>query len=256
MLFPFHISLTRRTPEAAREHPLLPYVNKSMALILSRFKEMQIYGPKRRDPYRDDAKPKGSPQCMQCKAISIRGRWIKEGEALKKLRDATKFTSKSTSNKSIRKKPVFSEEKSLETSLCPACKQFKENYALGVIEIHGLARAGLTRDEAELISQTVTNTEKIARSRNDQSRVLYARNYRGVTKIYVTLPELARHIGRTLFKTFKGEIQYHSSSNHSKDDRYLRVIWHPRISESDNPSGRHKKPKSSRSKNHRHRSFR
>lgn len=88
---------------------------------------------------------------------------------------------------------------------------------MGVVELHGET----LKEKKQNILETIANTENIARSRNDQERILWTRTYRGVTKVYVTLPELARHIGRELQKSFKGKTEYHRST----EEPYLRVIW-------------------------------
>ncbi len=151
--------------------------------------------PRRHDPYRTTSKPKGTPQCAVCRSVSVRGRWIPE-------RNLTTSPNERTSGKK---------------TLCPACQQERDKYAGGVIELHGTTWSGHQKQ----VYETISNTEEIARSRNDQMRVLWTRTYRGVTKIYVTLPELARHIGRTLQKSFKGVTEYHGSS----EEPYRRVIW-------------------------------
>ncbi len=104
---------------------------------------------------------------------------------------------------------------------------------MGVVEIHGEA----WKDKAPLVAETILNTEKILRSRNDQERILWSRTYRNVTKYYVTLPELARQIGRTLGRSFKGKVEY----RHSTEEPYLRVIWHSDSGKTLRPSSRKRK---------------
>lgn len=105
----------------------------------------------------------------------------------------------------------------LESTICPACRQLRERYAGGVVEVRGPT----WREKAEEVEHTIENAEKVARARNDQERILWKRAFRNGMKYYVSLPELARHIGRVLGRSFKGEVEYH----HSTEEPYLRVVW-------------------------------
>jgi hypothetical protein len=152
----------------------------------------QFKEPARNDPNRSASKAAGTPQCPACSAISLRGRWIAADRA------------KTTIEKKTRLK-------------CPACRQLEQKFALGVIECHGENWKQL-EDE---VRSTVKNTEKIARNRNDQERVLWIKKLKDVMKIYVTLPELARSIGRQLEKSIHGVVEYERSG----EEPYLRVRW-------------------------------
>lgn len=162
-------------------------------LPLRRFNERELYPPRRLDPYRTKSKPRGAPRCPSCHTVSVQGRW----------------TPAKNLNRVVPPKG--------KSSLCPACRQLQDRYAMSVVEIHGEN----WREKANLIFETLDRTEKIARSRNDQERTLWHSTYRGVTKIYVTLPELARQMGRILKHAFKGKVEYHRSS----EEPFLRVIW-------------------------------
>ncbi|MEK6705564.1 MAG: hypothetical protein AABZ06_07230 [Bdellovibrionota bacterium] len=85
------------------------------------------------------------------------------------------------------------------------------------MELHGQR----WRKKSDLVFQTINKTEHIERIRNDQERILWLGSNRQVTKIYVSLPELARHIGRELEKSFKGKTEFTSSN----EEPYLRVVW-------------------------------
>lgn len=164
-------------------------------LLLKRFMERQTREPHRQDPYRSKTKQLGTPRCPECRGVLVKGKWYAETEARPKL-------------------PRFAR---LPSETCPACRQAKDRFAMGVVEIHGEA----WKADEEQILATVLNTEKIARSRNDQQRVLWRNTYRNVTKFYVTLPDLARQIGRVLSRSFKGELEFRRSS----EEPYLRVVW-------------------------------
>jgi hypothetical protein len=151
----------------------------------------QFKEPARNDPNRSRTKAAGTPQCPECSSVSIRGRWVPQKSA-----KATLVTGK---------------------LMCPACRQLQQKFALGVVECHGENWKALEEE----VSNTVRNTEKIARNRNDQERVLWIKKLKNVMKIYVTLPELARSIGRQLEKSIHGVVEYERSS----EEPYLRVRW-------------------------------
>lgn len=153
----------------------------------------------RADPNRSDSKAPGTPCCPVCRSVSVRGRWQPAPSKLSPLLSSPP------------RGKVADELK------CPACRQLEQRFALGVVEIRGKR----WKEKSELVNNTVRNTEKSARSRNDQERVLWIKESVGVTKIYVTLPELARRIGRELEKSFQGVAEY----AHSSEESYLRVRW-------------------------------
>lgn len=183
----------------------LASLHRIMALTLKRVVERQFKEPHRQDPYRSKSKSHGNPQCPNCQAIQLKGRWHRLDDAVNSIEVTEKKT-------------------------CPACLQAKERYAQGVVEIHGEA----WKARKTLVQETILNTEKIARNRNDQQRILWERNHRNVLKYYVTLPDLARQIGRVLGRTFKGKLEFHRSS----EEPYLRVIWYSDARPTASPSNR------------------
>ncbi len=153
----------------------------------------------RQDPYRSTSKPKNHPQCPACHAVNVRGRWLSQ-QQVARLAPANKP----------------SEEPKNELK-CPACHQKEDEFALGVVELRGEA----WKQTQEEVLNTLRNTETIARSRNDQERILWIKELKTMTKIYVALPELARRIGRELENSFQGFVEY----SHSPEEPYLRVRW-------------------------------
>ncbi|MDR3607075.1 MAG: hypothetical protein P4M08_06820 [Oligoflexia bacterium] len=149
----------------------------------------------RTDPNRSQNKSAGMPRCPVCRSVCVRGRWLPSAQARSK-------------------KPLFLISGELT---CPACKQLEQRFALGVVELHGEH----WKEKEKMVNNTIRRTEKIARVRNDQQRVLWTQERGGVTKVYVTLPELARRIGRELEKSFQGIAEY----EHSTEEPYLRVRW-------------------------------
>ena len=151
--------------------------------------------PARADSYRSDRKKKGATQCTQCQSVNVKGRW----NPIKK----TQFT---------RPEGLIQNR-----ALCPACQQLNDHYALGVIELSG---SDFQEQKSEVIGN-LKNVELIARQRNDQHRILWIQDSKLKTKVYVTLPELARSMGRSLEKSFHGRTLYSRSS----EEPFLRVRW-------------------------------
>jgi hypothetical protein len=156
--------------------------------------------PHRQDPYRTQTKPKGTPQCSECHAYSIQGRWVQKDRALENFLDH-----------------IISHKNSQTTTICPACRELQDHYAGSVVELHGEA----WKEKSDQIFQTIGRSEEIARARNDQERILWTEDRHGIMKIFVTLPELARQIGHVLKQTFKGHAEYRRST----EEPFLRVLW-------------------------------
>jgi NMD protein affecting ribosome stability and mRNA decay len=147
------------------------------------------------DPYRSQRKTAGNPTCPSCSAVMVKGSWISREQA------------------KARRRPVLSTSK----SKCPACRQLEDRYAQGVVELRGQE---WKKNSGEVL-RTIEKAELIERNRNDQERILWIENGRGSTRIYTTLPELARHIARTLEKSFKGRAEYERST----EEPFLFVRW-------------------------------
>ena len=137
-------------------------------------------------------------ECPSCHSLSVKGRWYGPKNEEQGVRNFRKdlVTGKLT---------------------CPACLQQKQHCAQGVVELHGVRWT----EKAELVFKTIDSTEGIARGRNDQERVLWTTTAKDVTKIFVTLPELARGIGRVLQRAFKGKVRYHRT----REEPFIRVVW-------------------------------
>ena len=185
-------------------------------MLKSRRQVKQSKEPRQKNPYRNQSKPAGAPQCPTCRSVNLKGSWITQ--------EAYKERLNGSAPKGTESKPKL---------LCPACKQLKEKYAMGVIELYG---ENFSKNKKTVIN-TIRRTEKIARSRNDQCRILWttdineAKNTKDSTKdknskevlfkVYVSIPDLAQHIGRELEKSFKGTTEYSKTTG----DQYIRVKW-------------------------------
>jgi hypothetical protein len=175
----------------------MPTQPKRKKDILRTRARLRVPQQRRADPYRSDMKVAGHPKCASCAAVFTRGKWFSQTQALRK------------------KVPVDSYGSS-RTEVCPACRQLKDHYALGVVELRLEDRGSLPR-----ILRTLTNSERIQRARNDQERILWTGTAGDTTRIYTTLPELARTLGRVLERTFKGRVEYVRSGK----EPFLFVIW-------------------------------
>ncbi len=171
---------------------------------LKKSDERQFRSPRRADPYRADSKPAGVNQCPHCHSVNIRGKWLSERQAGLEIAK-------------MRKLLPFGVYEPLLQLNCPACLQQRDHYAQGVVEIRGTH----WRERAIQVFETLAKTELISRVRNDQERILWTNDTHQNTKIYVTLPELARQMGRILQRSFKGKTHYIRST----EEPFLRVVW-------------------------------
>jgi hypothetical protein len=170
-----------------------------MAIATQRRKQAhQFKETERADPYRSRRKSAGLVRCPVCGSMNARGRWTSPSLA------------RPTKQTAAAKKP-------LREVKCPACRQIEDRFAQSVVELRG----GRWREKRELVENTIRHTERIARVGNDQERVLWTKDLGEVTKVYVSLPGLARRIGRELEKSFQGVVEYERST----EEPFMRVRW-------------------------------
>lgn len=142
----------------------------------------------RHDAYREREKYPQNTQCIICKAVFIKGRWM--------WKDL---------------KTISSEV------ICPACRRIRDHYPAGIIEIKG-EYIELHRDE---ILNMVYNIEKKEKNRHPLERIMDVKREPGQISIETTGIHIARWIGNALLRSFHGELDYHYEDN----DKSIRVTW-------------------------------
>ena len=100
---------------------------------------------------------------------------------------------------------------------CPACRRTADNMPAGIISLRG---DFLESHEAE-ITNLIRNTEQATAQKNPLGRVIETLKERDGITITTTDGKLAQKIGREVFKSYGGELNF--LWNQSED--LVRVAW-------------------------------
>jgi hypothetical protein len=103
--------------------------------------------------------------------------------------------------------------------LCPACRKIKERRPSGELHLVGAALG----DKGEIL-RILRNEESRAREKNPLERIMRVESIRNQWKIETTTEKLAQRLGRVLYRTRGGKVDYRWSHN----NKFVRVIWQGR----------------------------
>ncbi len=103
------------------------------------------------------------------------------------------------------------------TTVCPACQRIADHNPAGIVTLSG---AFLSEHQPEIDQLLVTLTEHEA-DKNPLCRVIEKCTGTASTTITTTNTKLAQKIGRTLFKTYGGDLQYRWGHG----EELVRVSW-------------------------------
>ena len=100
---------------------------------------------------------------------------------------------------------------------CPACQKIQDDYPEGEVVLHG----AFLKTHGDEIRNLVANEEQRAKGLNPLERIVRITESDGTLRITTTNEKLAQRIGRSLQKSYQGEVHY----KWSEDTKYLRVQW-------------------------------
>jgi hypothetical protein len=100
---------------------------------------------------------------------------------------------------------------------CPACRKIEDHYVMGILELYGKF-ISLHKDEA---MNLIKNEEAREVEKNPLGRIISIKDKEDKIYIETTNEALALRLGRAIFKTFKGSIEYKFSEN----QKLVRVLW-------------------------------
>ncbi len=144
------------------------------------------------DPYYEGKKYKEPTVCKVCGAVFKNGRWVwHEGKV-----------------------------EGADEGMCPACRRIREKYPAGVVILEG----NFIKDSGKKteIMNLIKNVEEKAKNLHPLERIMEIKeNDDGGIEILTTDPHLARRIGESVAKAYKGEfkIQY------LEEEKFVRVYW-------------------------------
>jgi NMD protein affecting ribosome stability and mRNA decay len=147
--------------------------------------------PHLEDPYLTRKSYKEPTLCPRCGLVYRRRRWQKiEG---------------------------FDVSKAIEKHKCPACRKEEDHYVMGIVYIEG----NFFKTRREEIMNMLKNEEKKQVVHNPLDRIMKIYEDKGGTRIETTSENLAIHLGRMLYHSYGGDVEYRFSD----DQKLARVFW-------------------------------
>jgi NMD protein affecting ribosome stability and mRNA decay len=147
------------------------------------------------NPYVMESGLKEPALCQGCQAIYRHNRWQLEPEAVAGVQN----------------------DPEVQWVTCPACLKTAEHYAEGFITLRG---DYLWRHEEE-IRNILSNEAERVMAKNPISRIMHMETTGESLVIETTEQKLAEHLGKTLNRAHKGDLQVAWSGS----PRICRVIW-------------------------------
>lgn len=143
------------------------------------------------NPYFEYRKYPEPTECKICGLVYLNGRWT------------VKTLEKGITNKEV----------------CPACRIIKDRNPLGVCVLEG----NFLRDEKNKIEikNIIKNIEKNVREKRPLQRIMEIKEEDGKIEITTTYDHLARRIGESIYKAYKGELVL----KYQEGERFARVFW-------------------------------
>ena len=133
--------------------------------------------------------------CTGCKAVSWGKRWFSEGD------EGVKRPAGHVPGKVV----------------CPACQRMKDNNPAGVVTLSG----DYLLQHEEVILNAVRNIEAKARAKNPLARIMEIGQEGKVLTIRTTHEKLAEKLGREIYKSHSGTLNF----QWSEDESFVRVNW-------------------------------
>jgi NMD protein affecting ribosome stability and mRNA decay len=147
------------------------------------------------DPYLLSLKPGELAVCKQCKSVYGGKRWELASQAAK---DAV-HTSK------------------VVETLCPACQKIRDHQPGGIVTISG----EFVKEHKEEILNLLHNENYAAMRINPLGRVMDIEESGDHLVVQTTNEKVAQRIGRALYKSWSGAVEY----KWSKGTKFARVNW-------------------------------
>jgi NMD protein affecting ribosome stability and mRNA decay len=147
------------------------------------------------DPYRLEEGQEAAI-CHQCHALYQGKRWFFDEKLYQRLAGTSK----------------------VREVLCPTCRKIKDHYPEGILTLSG----EFFQEHKEEIVTLLKNEAARVGNRNVMDRVIQMME-EGKDKLVVetTTEKLAQHLGRAVYKAYKGDLNF----RWSEMNRFVRVYW-------------------------------
>jgi len=100
---------------------------------------------------------------------------------------------------------------------CPTCRKIKDRYAEGILTLSGEFFA---QHQDEIVRLLEKEAGRVA-GKSVADRIIGTAAAGGKLVVETTTEKLAQHLGRTIYKAYKGDLNFHWG----EVDRLARVYW-------------------------------
>jgi NMD protein affecting ribosome stability and mRNA decay len=147
------------------------------------------------DPYMPEEGQEAS-LCLSCKALYQNKRWFFDEKLATRLAGTDK----------------------VKEVTCPTCRKIKDHYPEGVLTLSG----NFFAERREEILTLVKNEAAKVGARSVADRIIkMTPEGEGKLVIETTTEKLAQHLGRAVYRAFKGDLDF----RWSEMNRFVRVYW-------------------------------
>jgi NMD protein affecting ribosome stability and mRNA decay len=102
--------------------------------------------------------------------------------------------------------------------VCPACRKINDRYAEGFLTLSG---EFFTRHQEEIVKLLTKEAERVSK-RSVMDRIIRMEPAgEGKLVVETTTDKLAQHLGRAVYKAYKGDLNF----RWGEVDRFVRVYW-------------------------------
>jgi len=133
--------------------------------------------------------------CKKCGLVYRQKRWIMDPEELERVKA----------------------DPAAGKTLCPACQRMRDQVPGGYLTLRG----EYLRKHEEEILELIKNTEAKSRKKNPLGRIMEIRQEGDVLTILTTEDKLAQKLGRDVYKSHSGNLNY----QWSHAENFVRVDW-------------------------------
>ncbi|MDI6840797.1 MAG: BCAM0308 family protein [bacterium] len=147
------------------------------------------------DPYALIRGYKEPTVCPNCGLVFHEKKWIRNQEFSTKLKN----------------------DRSTHYELCPACREIKEHYPMGIVRLKG----DFWKTHKGMIENLIRNEETRGMDKNPLERIISIREEGDTLLIETTRESLASRIGKVMKRACKGNLKY----EFSRGEKLVRIEW-------------------------------
>jgi NMD protein affecting ribosome stability and mRNA decay len=147
------------------------------------------------DPY-EQAAGQEAAVCQECRALYQGKRWFFDEKLYARLAGAGQ----------------------VRQVVCPTCRKIKDHYVEGYLTLSG---EFLVQHKEEIVKLLEKEAAKVGRRSFDDRIAQMMPEGEDKLVVETTTEKLAQHLGRTIYKAYKGDLSF----RWSEPSRFVRVYW-------------------------------